>query len=203
MGTATVAGEFVQFLQKGVNTPELFADVPSSHLFFDYITMMRTTGLTSGCTATTYCPDRTITRGEMSVFLIRGLYGLGDFAFQQTPYFTDVPSTHPFFRHIQKMRELGITLGCTATTFCPEDLVTRATAAAFVVRARLASSTQFAHPVTPLFTDVPFGDTFFAPIQKAKQTGITSGCTAGTYCPTQFLTRGQAAVFVIRGLMTQ
>ncbi len=202
VATASVSGEFVQFLQKGVNTPELFADVPSSHLFFDYITMMRTTGLTSGCTPTTYCPDRTISRGEMSVFLVRALYGLGDFAFPQTPYFTDVPPTHPFFRFIQKIRELGITLGCTATQFCPDDLVTRATGATLVIRARLAATGQFGHPVNPLFTDVPFGDTFFAPIQKAKQLGITSGCTTTAYCPDFYLTRGQAAVFVIRGLLT-
>lgn len=203
VGTASVAGEFAQFLQKGVNTPELFADVGNGHIFFDYITLMRTTGLTSGCTPTTYCPDRTITRGEISVFLVRALYGLGDFGFPATPYFTDVPSTHPFFRFIQKIRELGITLGCTDTAFCPDDLVTRATGATLVVRARLATSSQFGHPVTPLFTDVPFGDTFFAAIQKAKQLGITSGCTGTTYCPNEYLTRGQAAVFVIRGLMTQ
>lgn len=203
VSAASVAGEFTQFIQKGVNTPELFADVPANHIFFDYITMMRTTGLTSGCTATTYCPDRTITRGEISVFLVRALYGLGDFNFPATPYFTDVPSNHVFFRYIQKIRELGITLGCTDTSFCPDDLVTRATGATLVVRARLATSSQFGNPVTPLFTDVPFGDTFFAAIQKAKQLGITSGCTATTYCPGNYLTRGQAAVFVIRGLMTQ
>ncbi|MBL8174006.1 MAG: S-layer homology domain-containing protein, partial [Bryobacterales bacterium] len=119
------------------------------------------------------------------------------------PYFTDVPSTHAFFRYIQKIRELGITLGCNDTQFCPDDLVTRATGATLVVRARLATSNQFANPVTPLFTDVPFGDTFFAAIQKAKQLGVTSGCTATTYCPGNPLTRGQAAVFVIRGLLTQ
>ncbi|MFN7932323.1 MAG: S-layer homology domain-containing protein [Bryobacteraceae bacterium] len=203
VATSSVAGEFTQFLQKGVNTPELFADVSVNHPFFDYITLMRTTGLTSGCTPTTYCPDRTITRAEISVFLVRALYGLADFAYPAAPYFTDVPNTHPFFRYIQKIRQLGITLGCSDTAFCPDDLVTRATGATLVVRARLATSSQFAHPVNPLFTDVPFGDTFFGAIQKAKQLGITSGCTATTYCPTSYLTRGQAAVFIIRGLMTQ
>jgi hypothetical protein len=117
-----------------------FTDAPSTHPFFKYIQKMRELGITTGCTATTYCPDANVTRGEMAVFLIRGklrpLHG-DNFVFPATAYFTDVPGTHPFFNFIQKMRELGVTSGCTATTYCPDNAVTREQMAAFVVRAFL------------------------------------------------------------------
>lgn len=117
-----------------------FTDVPATHPFFNYIQKMRELGITTGCTATTYCPDANVTRGEMAVFLIRGkLKSLHNdaFAFPGTAFFTDVPGTHPFFNFIQKMRELGVTSGCTATTYCPDSAVTREQMAAFVVRAFL------------------------------------------------------------------
>src|SRR5579871_4226115 len=50
------------------------------------------------------------------------------------PYFTDVPSTHPYFPWIQKMKQLGITSGCNTTTYCPDDPVTREQMAVFIMR---------------------------------------------------------------------
>lgn len=51
-------------------------------------------------------------------------------------YFTDVPVSHSFFVFIQKIRELGITQGCSATPYCPGVPVTQAQLAAFVIRAQ-------------------------------------------------------------------
>jgi hypothetical protein len=49
--------------------------------------------------------------------------------------FTDVPSSHQFFREIEALAAAGITLGCTATQYCPNNSVTRAQMAAFLARA--------------------------------------------------------------------
>jgi hypothetical protein len=118
-----------------------FTDVPSTHQFFPQIQKMRELGIASGCTATTFCPDAPITRTEMAIFLVRGklraLLG-DDFSFPQTAYFNDVPSTHPSFKFIQKLRELGVTLGCgSGAGFCPDDIVTREQMATFLYRAFL------------------------------------------------------------------
>jgi hypothetical protein len=112
--------------------------VPATHPFFNHIQKMRELGITSGCTASTYCPDRAVTRGEMAVFLVRGRLGLGSgatFPSQPTPFFTDVPVGHTYFAFIQKMRELGITSGCTTTTYCANDPTTRGQMAVFLIRA--------------------------------------------------------------------
>lgn len=48
--------------------------------------------------------------------------------------FTDVPASHPFCSNMQWMYSRSITLGCTGTTYCPNDPVTRAQMAAFMNR---------------------------------------------------------------------
>ena len=53
---------------------DAFTDVPGSHLFHDEITAIKNAGITTGCTATTYCPDASVTRGQMAAFMTRG-YG--------------------------------------------------------------------------------------------------------------------------------
>ena len=51
----------------------LYTDVPTDHLFHSDITKAKGAGLTSGCTATTFCPDTAVSRGQMTAFLNRGL----------------------------------------------------------------------------------------------------------------------------------
>jgi hypothetical protein len=48
--------------------------------------------------------------------------------------FTDVPTSHTFHGDIGRLAEAGITAGCSPTTYCPEDFVTRGQMAAFLAR---------------------------------------------------------------------
>jgi hypothetical protein len=116
-----------------------------------YIETMYRRGYTKGCDNTNdgqrrFCPTRTLTRGEMSVFIIRAKMNsvfptVTSGAFTTTacqppgtaltvtqigdqfglyvgcnPYFTDVANTHTYYAFIQKMRELRISNG---TSFSP------------------------------------------------------------------------------------
>lgn len=49
------------------------------------------------------------------------------------------------------------------------------------------------------FTDVPTSDQFHTQISAIKGAGITTGCTATTYCPTDFVRRDAMAAFMHRG----
>ncbi|MCC6367046.1 MAG: S8 family serine peptidase [Bryobacterales bacterium] len=202
-GSLEIAGLLTQLLQPAANPLQIFQDVPLSNPFSPYIGLMKDNAVTSGCTTTTYCPDTTTTRGQMAVFIVRALMG-DSFDYQPGPYFTDVPASHPFFKYIQKMRQLGVTSGCTATTYCPDAPVTRGQMAVFIVRARLALQPGAAlfFPNSAFFTDVPASHPFFSFIQKMRQLGVTSGCSASAYCPDDPTTRGQMAVFIMRGLLT-
>jgi hypothetical protein len=50
-----------------------FSDVPVTHTFFQSVEALRASGITTGCGGTNYCPDATVTRGQMAAFLARAL----------------------------------------------------------------------------------------------------------------------------------
>jgi hypothetical protein len=198
--TITIGGITLHFVQKGQNTPQIFNDVLASNLFFDYITLLGLSSIPDSCGTGAYCPDSTINRASMAVFLVRSLVG-DSFAFTQTPYFSDVSPSHPQFSYIQKLRDLGVTNGCGNGQYCPADPVTRGQMAAFIVRARLGVtfSQTFPYNVAQPFADVDSNSIFFAYIQKLRELGITTGCSATAFCPNDPNTRGQMGAFVARG----
>jgi len=200
----SIAGQTLQLTQRF--TASIFSDVTPGDTYFDAANLMMQKLITSGCATQPtlqYCPNLDITRGEMAVFIARTIMGGGatedNFTYTASPYFTDVPANYPFFKWIQKIRDLDITSGCGVALYCPDSLVTRDEMAAFIIRARYGAGTAFAFLSTPLFTDVPASNNFFKWIQKMKQTGITSGCTATTYCPGDPVSRGEIAIFIMRG----
>ncbi|MCZ2150889.1 MAG: S-layer homology domain-containing protein [Bryobacterales bacterium] len=208
-GTFSVISEerrVVHLMQKGTGANIAYADVPLSHLFAQEINFLKEYNVQAyGCSLPSgFCPEDTTTRGQMAEFVIRALYG-DNFTATGVPYFTDVATTHPAFRFIQKLKELRITDGCTLLTYCPDDPVTRGQMAAFLIRAvqvrnGLDSRASFSIMQAPYFTDTPPSDIFFSYVQEMKELGITSGCTATAYCVNDPNTRGQIAVFLARGL---
>ena len=50
-----------------------FGDVPTTHLFFQYVEALAAAGITSGCGGGNVCPDAAVTRGQMAVFLAKAL----------------------------------------------------------------------------------------------------------------------------------
>jgi len=50
-----------------------FADVPPSDTGFQYIEALVAAGITAGCGGSNYCPDATLTRRQMAVFLSKAL----------------------------------------------------------------------------------------------------------------------------------
>src|SRR6185369_13003498 len=95
-------------------TTPYFTDVPATYLYFPWIQKMQDLGIALPCTAAQYCPETTVTRGIMSVLIIRGRYGISvPTDYPLTPYFTDVPPSHPYFPWIQKMKQISITAGCS------------------------------------------------------------------------------------------
>jgi hypothetical protein len=50
-----------------------FADVPTDHIFFQYIEALAASGITGGCGPGIFCPDAPVTRGQMATFLAKAL----------------------------------------------------------------------------------------------------------------------------------
>jgi probable HAF family extracellular repeat protein len=202
--TITVANRAFYVVQLGMSIPvPKFVDVPVSNAFYESIRMVAAEKITSGCVASPaqFCPEEVTTRGQMAVFITRSLFGGDTFSYSATPYFDDVPGTHPFFKHIQKMRDLSITSGCSAqpALYCPDAKVSRGQMAVFLVRALLGD--DFEYGTTPYFEDVASDDVWYPYIQKLRDLGITSGCSSTSYCADQPTTRGQMAVFLARAFL--
>lgn len=163
-------------------------DAPFSAFHLD-IVWVYNEGITSGCSAERYCPNNPVTRGQMAAFLDRAL-GLPGTALD---FFTD-DETSIFEAAINRVAAAGITTGCTPTTYCPTATVTRGQMASFLARAFSLPS-----PTTDYFTDDNASIHQFD-INRVAEAGITTGCTATTYCPNSSVTRGQMAAFLHRAI---
>lgn len=86
-------------------------------------------GVTTGCGASRFCPDRPVSRAEMATFLSRVL----NLSPGHDPGFDDI-SGNVHASSIRALASAGITKGCSDTSFCPGKAVTRAQMASFLVR---------------------------------------------------------------------
>jgi hypothetical protein len=97
-----------------------------------------------------------------------------------------------FSADIQWVYDEGITKGCSAERYCPDDTVTRAQMASFLVRALDLPPTA-----TDYFTDDE-GLPAEGDIYRVAAAGITSGCAPTKYCPADPVLRGAMASFLAR-----
>jgi len=94
-------------------------------------------GITTGTTATTYDPAGTIPRWQMALFIHRmfGPTGVAAAGLTAVPAFTDTSGlSAEITAAISALASHGITLGTSATTFSPDDAVTREQMAMFLNR---------------------------------------------------------------------
>jgi hypothetical protein len=115
-------------------TGAVFADVPAGAFAAAWIERLAAEGITSGCGGGNFCPSDPVTRGQMSVFLLRAENGPGYLPPPAVGLFADVPAASPFARFIERLAARKITAGCGGGNFCPGDPVTRGQMAAFLVK---------------------------------------------------------------------
>jgi len=119
--------------------------------------------------------------------------------------FTDVSCDHWAINYISAVKDAGITKGCNPPQndrFCPEDVVTRAQMAAFIIRAIEGEPTNY--NANPYFADVPPTHWAFKYVQRIRERGIAQGY-AGTnlYGPEDNVTREQMAKMLIMALVSR
>ncbi len=109
----------------------MFDDVAVDESYGPAVDWLAETGITLGCTVTSYCPDGTVTRAEMAAFLWRLE---GSPVGSPAAGFSDVPDGHFAGPAVGWLLASGTTTGCTATAYCPQSLVTRAEMFTFLLR---------------------------------------------------------------------
>jgi len=188
-----------------LTSPVTFGDVPTTNPFFHYVETVYQVGVTGGCQASPlmYCPNNSVTRQQMAVFLMKSEHGSAYVPPACTPPgpFPDVPCSNNFAPWIQQLVAEAITGGCGSGNYCPGDPVTRQQMAVFLLKTEHIGTPGYAPPAcTPPgpFPDVPCSNQFSAWIQQLVAEAITGGCAGGNYCPTNPVTRAQMAVFLTK-----
>ena len=146
------------------------------------------------------CPGEPFRRWVMGVWVIRAL---GETPSTVPSRFEDVDNSLWWAPYVERLAELGITLGCSSdpVLFCPGEAVTRAQMATFLVRAFNLPSDDGSWVRWVRFADV--GRTAHAGnIDALANAGITAGCAIDPvrFCPSRKVTRAQMATFLARAL---
>ncbi|HLT96348.1 MAG TPA: S-layer homology domain-containing protein, partial [Acidimicrobiia bacterium] len=192
-----------QFILRVVAAPESephpgFTDVPDDHLFAKEIRWLAEHRITRGCNPPAndqFCPDESITRGQMAAFLNRAL----DWPPSDVDGFVDDDESI-FERDLNAAKAQRVFRGCNPPTndrACPHDPITRGEMAAVIVRAL-----DLPEVADDAFIDDELS-VFEDDINALKAAGITVGCNPpdyNRYCPDRDLTRGEMAAFLYRSL---
>ena len=132
------------------------------------------------------CPGEPLRRWEMAVWLMRVLDGTPP-GVADTEHFADVDYDEWWAPFVERLFELGVTVGCRREPlqYCPDSSVTRAQMATFLERAFDLEPAPVAG-----FTDVS-GGSHAANIDALAAAGVTVGCSRDSlqYCPTRSVTR--------------
>jgi hypothetical protein len=128
--------------------------------------------------------------------------------------FADVPVSQPFYKKIETLLHSGITTGCTGNAYCPGDDVPRSQMAIFIAKGIAggggnvpASGTVGSSAYncnaggTSLFSDVSPTDIFCKHVHYIASKNVTSGCSAGKYCPNDDVSRLEMASFIAKAVV--
>jgi hypothetical protein len=114
--------------------------------------------------------------------------------------FTDVPSTHNFYRFVETIFHKSVTGGTTPGAYSPDMSTTREQMAVFLLVSKEGAGYAPPPCVTPAFNDVPCTSIYAKWINELVLRGITVGCGGGNYCPTSPVSRQEMAVFLLATL---
>jgi len=182
------------------NSVTTFSDVPSTFWAWDYIERLFSAGITGGCSTNpvNYCPNNQVTRAQMAVFLEKGIHGSSYSPPNVAPTFNDTVGTWAE-DWIEALKSDGVTGGCGSGNYCPNNPVTRAQMAVFLLKSKYGSS--YSPPAVGAstgFNDVPVTHWAAPWIKQLAAEGITGGCGGDNYCPNNSVTRAQMAVFLVK-----
>ncbi len=154
-----------------------------------YIEAIAAVGVTQGCDEDRFCPELDLNRGQMATFLVRAF----DIPASEVDRFDDdTGSVHE--DSINALAAAGVTKGCTDTSFCPLDSVTRAQLATFLMRVL---------DLEPSPTDVFPDDQptrHDGAIGALHRAGVVEGCSPTAYCPSAPVPRWLMASNLARAL---
>lgn len=172
--------------------PVSFTDVPADAYYADAVAWAVEKGITAGTGETTFSPNATCTRAQTVTFLWRAA-GAPAPKSAENP-FADVSADAYYYEAVLWAVENGVTNGTSATTFSPEDTVTRAQTVTFMYRAAGAQSAAGSNSFADVDAEAYYADA----VQWAVDHGVTAGTGATTFAPADGCVRAQIVTFLYR-----
>lgn len=171
-----------------------YTDVPQAHWASEVIRELSAKQLVNGINATSFAPDRNVTRAEFAAMLVRALNVEGE----ATQSFTDVSKDKWYANEIALAAKAGIVNGISSTKFAPEDSIKRQEMAAMIVRAyEYALGNKLASSGATKFTDMASAPQWAkTAIQSAFEAGLLNGRSNSRFEPLATGTRAEVAKLI-------
>ncbi|NMO94475.1 amidase family protein [Paenibacillus lemnae] len=182
----------VPAVKKPVELPQ-FTDVPSTHWAYDTIRTLAAQQIVQGTGGSLFMPKRTVTRAEFTSMLVRALKleaaGSADFS--------DVPAGAWYAGDVSKAAGAGIVNGRSATSFAPNDSITREEVVIMLVKAYELHYQTTLSPAAPSFKDQAAISSWASEfVGKAQKSGLVQGTPSGLFSPKSEANRAEAAQFI-------
>ena len=181
----------------GYKAPAAFADT-QGHWAKDDIQFVVDRGLMNGASATAFDPNGAVTRG-MFVATLGRLAG-ADVSGYATSSFTDVGADAYYMGYVEWAVEKGIVGGTSATTFAPDDAVTREQMAVMMANyARAAGiSLPKVHTENTFADGADISEGAREAVKAMQMAGVLAGRDGNRFDPQGTATRAQAAAALHR-----
>lgn len=177
----------------GKYVPFPFTDVPKTAWYRADVEYVWQHGIMKGISATKFGPDTKMTRAMFVTVLYR-MEGSPSVEGMQIPAFTDIGAKWCYDAIIWAYNA-GVTLGKTATTFAPNDSITRAEIVTMVYRYSGSPTVSG----VPNFTDAAsVGAWARDAIIWATSVGVVNGYTDGSFGPNKTALRSEMAAMLHR-----
>lgn len=166
------------------------------------IAALEAKGIIKGNPSGQFGPEGSMTRAEMAKLLVTGLgyEGEAELLSRYDSRFSDIPRSHWAKGYIESLAETAVTEGYPDNRFGPDDTVTRAQMAVFLVRAAgLSSQARAARfNATHYRDDRTIPEWARGSVSVALATGLMSGFEDQTFRPQQPITRAEGGATLLR-----
>ncbi|HYF84122.1 MAG TPA: S-layer homology domain-containing protein [Clostridia bacterium] len=179
-------------------------DISASYWAAEDIKRVTSLGIISMSGADYYRPLSFMSRGEFAKAIVKVSDMNGPMVKQTKPvafeqYYTDVDKNHPYYEYISKIASSGAMEGISKNRFGPDEYLTKAQAAAIIVRALgLENSSTESGTATSFKDDASVQLWAKKPINIAHRMGIITGNADNEIEPNKMLTRAECAAMINR-----
>lgn len=177
---------------------DIFLDVYIGHWYYQDVLDATNRSLVKGTSAIYFSPNDRMTRAMTVEFLAR-ISNADLSACSETP-FTDVPADAWYAGAVNWAYENQVVMGTSATTFSPDEWVTREDFVTMLIRYLNAQENIFPIETVDLtYTDFStISEYALQPVSQAQALELVMGYPDDTFRPADFVNRAEGVTFLMR-----